>query len=52
MLDNYQDLIDELLGTPNLVRTLLAARPTPAALAAVAALRDRDRHRAGPRCSG
>jgi hypothetical protein len=46
MLDEYQDLIDELLGTPTLFRDLLAgvAGAAPAeALALIAGLRDRDR---------
>src|SRR5262245_24126957 len=46
MLDDYQDLIDELLGTPKTFRELLAgaggAAPTEA-LALIADLRDRDR---------
>ena len=44
MLDNYQDLIDELLGTPTALRSLLGSGRAPAeAVALVAALRDRDR---------
>ena len=47
MLDNYRDLIDELLGTPTSLRQLAATRPgtpLPAAVARlVAELRDRDR---------
>jgi hypothetical protein len=42
MLDNYQDLIEELLETPKLVRELLAGGASPEALALVAELRDRD----------
>ncbi len=47
MLDSYRDLIDELLGTPTLLRELIdagggqALPPTVAAL--IAELRDRDR---------
>ncbi len=47
MLDSYRDLIDELLGTPGLLRELIGARdgqglpPTVAAM--IAELRDRDR---------
>jgi hypothetical protein len=46
MLDDYQDLIDELLGTPKLFRELIAAagEGVPGeALARIAELRDRDR---------
>jgi hypothetical protein len=46
MLDDYQDLIDELLGTPQILRELLATagEGVPAAvLARIADLRDRDR---------
>jgi len=46
MLDDYQDLIDELLGTPKTFRDLLAGAggAVPAeALALIAELRDRDR---------
>lgn len=46
MLDDYQDLIDELLGTPALVRTLFAnaeGAPSERDLAAVSALHERDR---------
>jgi hypothetical protein len=47
MLDNYRDLIDELLGTPTALRELVGDREAPdvppAALAAIAGLRDRDR---------
>jgi hypothetical protein len=47
MLDNYRDLIDELLGTPTALRGLVGDRAAPevppAALAAIAGLRDRDR---------
>lgn len=46
MLDDYQDLIDELLGTPALVRTLFAnaeGGPGERDLAAVSALHERDR---------
>ena len=42
MLDNYQDLIEELLGTPKVVRELLANGASPEALALVLELRDRD----------
>jgi hypothetical protein len=42
MLDNYQDLIDELLGTPKLLRTLLASGNAEA-LRLVLAMRTRDR---------
>ena len=42
MLDNYQDLIDELLGTPALVRSAIAGGNDDA-LRRVAAMRDRDR---------
>jgi hypothetical protein len=42
MLDNYQDLIEELLGTPKLVRELLANGASPEALALVVEIRDRD----------
>ena len=42
MLDNYQDLIEELLETPKAVRELLAGGASPEALALVAELRDRD----------
>ena len=46
MLDDYQDLIDELLGTPKIFRDLLAkaGEGVPSeALALIADLRDRDR---------
>jgi hypothetical protein len=42
MLDNYQDLIEELLGTPKVLRELLANGASPEALALVLELRDRD----------
>ena len=42
MLDNYQNLIEELLETPKLVRELLGEGASPEALALVAELRDRD----------
>jgi hypothetical protein len=42
MLDNYQDLIEELLATPKVVRELLANGASPEALALVVELRDRD----------
>src|SRR5215212_9459269 len=42
MLDNYQDLIEELLGTPKVVRALLADDGTPEAWALVDELRNRD----------
>lgn len=40
MLDNYQDLIDELLGTPKLVREAIA---NASALPLINAMRARDR---------
>ena len=47
MLDSYRDLIDELLGTPAVLRGLLDAGNgralPPAAAALIAELRDRDR---------
>jgi hypothetical protein len=46
MLDDYQDLIDELLGTPKLFRDLLAGAGgavSAEALALIAELRERDR---------
>ena len=45
MLDDYQDLIDELLSTPALVRTLFAnaeGGPSPKTVAIVSALHERD----------
>jgi len=42
MLDNYQDLIEELLETPKAVREMLAEGTSPEALALIAELRDRD----------
>lgn len=45
MLDNYQDLIDDLLGAPSALRTLVgdrAAALPPDAAALIATLRDRD----------
>src|SRR3954447_14019876 len=42
MLDNYQDLIDELLGTPKLVRGV-ATGGSDEALRLVSAMRARDR---------
>lgn len=45
MLDDYQDLIDELLGTPALVRTLFAnaeGGPPAKTVAMVSALHERD----------
>ncbi|MCC6791418.1 MAG: hypothetical protein IT336_07035 [Thermomicrobiales bacterium] len=42
MLDNYQDLIDELLGTPKLVRDAIAAGNADA-LPLINAMRTRDR---------
>ena len=46
MLDDYQDLIDELLGTPKALRELLTgagpAGAPPEVVALVAELRDRD----------
>lgn len=43
MLENYQDLIEELLHTPALLRALLVDHENPDAVALLAALRDRDR---------
>jgi hypothetical protein len=46
MLDDYQDLIDELLGTPALVRTLFASAevaPPEQTVRAVSALHERDK---------
>jgi hypothetical protein len=45
MLDNYRDLIDELLGTPSTLRTLLGGEgmPAPDVARLIAELRDRDR---------
>jgi hypothetical protein len=43
MLDEYQDLIEELLGTPNIVREAMAAGQNPEQIALVAALHARDR---------
>lgn len=46
MLDDYQDLIDELLGTPALVRTLFLnteSGPSEKAVIAVSALHERDK---------
>jgi hypothetical protein len=43
MLDQYRDLIDELLGAPQALRAMLAHRASPEALGWVALLRDRDR---------
>jgi hypothetical protein len=42
MLDNYQDLIDELLGTPKLVREVIAGGNAEA-LPLINAMRTRDR---------
>lgn len=44
MLDNYRDLIDELLGTPSTLRGLFAANPAPSgeALRRLAELRNAD----------
>lgn len=42
MLDNYQDLIDELLGTPKLVRDVIAGGNAEA-LPLINAMRTRDR---------
>ena len=42
MLEDYRDLIDELLGTPKALRQLLDGHPSPQLLALIAALRDRD----------
>jgi hypothetical protein len=42
MLDNYQDLIDELLGTPQVVRDAIASG-NPDVIRIVAGLRERDR---------
>ncbi len=46
MLDDYQDLIDELLGTPSFVRTLFVntdGGPSEEAVIAVSALHERDK---------
>jgi hypothetical protein len=47
MLDAYQDLIDELLGTPTEIRGLVdgagAAETSPAARQIIGEIRDRDR---------
>lgn len=46
MLDDYQDLIDELLGTPSFVRTLFVntdGGPSEQAVIAVSALHERDK---------
>jgi hypothetical protein len=46
MLDDYQDLIDELLGTPALVRTLFVnseGGPPEKSVVAVSALHERDK---------
>jgi hypothetical protein len=46
MLDDYQDLIDELLGTPALVRTLLVnadGAPPEKDVLAISALHERDK---------
>jgi hypothetical protein len=43
MLDDYQDLIDELLQTPSLFREWLTANPVPEAVRLAIGLRDRDR---------
>lgn len=46
MLDDYQDLIDELLGTPKIFRDLIAGSGgavSGEAVALIADLRDRDR---------
>lgn len=42
MLDDFQDLIEELLGTPSLVRIALAGEPGDTAVRLVAALTKRD----------
>ena len=44
MLDNYRDLIDELLATPSTLRTLLGGegKPSPEVARLIAELRDRD----------
>ncbi|MGH2534983.1 MAG: hypothetical protein ACRDJW_22205 [Thermomicrobiales bacterium] len=42
MLDSYQDLIDELLGTPKAVREVIAGGAAPETLRLIAELRDRD----------
>ena len=45
MLDNYQDLIDELLGAPNMLRTIIAAHGGSApddVLALIVVLTERD----------
>ena len=46
MLDDYQDLIDELLGTPALVRTIFVnseGGPSEKVVIAVSALHERDK---------
>lgn len=43
MLDNYQDLLDELLGTPAVVRKALGGTPGAEMLRLIAAMRARDR---------
>jgi hypothetical protein len=43
MLEEYQDLIEELLGTPGIVRQAAASGLDPERLALVAALHARDR---------
>jgi len=43
MLDQYRDLIDELLSAPQILRAELANRASPEALGWLAVLRDRDR---------
>jgi hypothetical protein len=43
MLEEYQDLIEELLGTPNIVRVAMAQGQDPEQVALVAALHARDR---------
>lgn len=43
MLDSYQDLIDELLGTPKIVRHALSQSTTADMTRLVAAMRSRDR---------
>ncbi|MGH2559152.1 MAG: hypothetical protein ACRDJH_08810, partial [Thermomicrobiales bacterium] len=42
MLDSYQDLIDELLGTPQAVREVIAGGAASETLRLIAELRDRD----------
>jgi hypothetical protein len=43
MLDSYRELIDELLGAPSEMRSLVSGAPSPEARRLVAQMRDRDR---------